>query len=474
MKNLGKIALFILFIPFALYAAVTASVSSQSVTVGEMVTYNLTVSGENIKRPNIHTLCDSEVISTSSQTSIQIINGDYQKSYVLSYKFIPQKTCEIQPIQVEVNGVLETTKPIKIEVKPMSAAKDADFILELRSDKKEVFVGEPFTIELIFKQKRDAEAVDSKFIPPELTGLWIKGESDPVRFNHGDYTVTKISYMVAAQRAGTLSIKPAQMRIASRDSMKDSWGAWIPQIKWRTYFSNELNVDVKPLPSGVGLVGEFSISAHADKTVVNVNDAVNVTIEVQGDGNLEDITSFKPYIDGVSVFDEKIQISGSTLTQKIAFVSDSDFTIPSFSLKFFDPKTSKIKTISTKPIKITVKGAKQKSELKIKRQEGAESAVQNTAQNNGGFSFSSLLLGFLLGVIVGGFVMFVKPWERLKKEKSYSIKDPKVLLVKLLPYKNDEEVQKIVDILEKNIYSNANIQIDKKLLKEIVKKYDIS
>ena len=471
MKNLGKIALFIFFIPLALYAEVSASVSSQSVSVGEMVTYNLKVSGENIKRPNIHTLCESEVIATNSQTSIQIINGDYQKSYVLSYKFIPQKSCEIQPVQVDVNGVIETTKPIHIEVKPMSAAKDADFILELKSDKHKVFVGEPFKIELVFKQKRDAQAVDSKFIPPELNGLWIKSESDPERYNDAKYTVTKISYMVAAQRAGRLSIKPAQMRIASRDSTKDSWGAWIPQIKWRTYFSNELNVDVEPLPSGVGLVGEFSISAHADKTVVNMNDAVNVTVEVVGDGNLEDIASFKPYIEGVSVFDEKIQISGDTLRQKIAFVADEDFTIPAFTLKFFDPKSSEIKTIKTKPIAIKVRGSKKKAPLTIKRQEAQEDVTQAAVD---GVKSIWLFVSFLAGLVAGVVVMILQPWKRYKREKSVSIKDPKTLLVKLLPYKSDPQVQKMVEILEKNIYSAAKIELDKKELKELLKKYEIS
>ncbi len=474
MKNLGKIIFIIFLFPLSIFANVSASVSSSVVSVGDMVTLNLTISGENIQRPNIHSLCGTDVISTSSQTSIQIINGDYQKSYVLSYKFIPQKSCEIKPLQVEVNGVIETTKPIKIEVKPMVAAKDANFVLELHSDKKEVFVGEPFKIELIFKQKRDAEAIDSKFIPPELTGLWIKRESDPERFNNGAYTVTKITYDVAAQRAGKLEISPAQMRIASRDSMKDSWGAWIPQIKWKTYFSNALEVDIKPLPSGVGLVGHFNISAHADKTEVNVNDAVNVTVEVVGDGNLEDIPSFKPYINGVSVFDEKIQISGDTLTQKIAFVADEDFTIPPFTLKFFDPKSSKIKTIQTEPIAIKVKGAKAKSKLTIKRQEGATQSGHTSGSTTDGFGGIWLLLAFIAGIVLGAVLMFVKPWERFKKEKTHSIKDPKVLLVKLLPYKNDPQVQKIVEILEKNLYSGAHIELDKKEIKELLKKYELS
>ena len=367
MKNLGKIALILFLIPHAMYASIKATLDSNYVELGEMVTYSLTISGEDVERPNIHTLCDSDVISTSSQRSIQMINGDVKKSYVLSYKFIPQKSCEIPPISIEVDGKVEKSNVVSLKIASGVVKKDAAFVLTLSSDKKEVFVGEPFEVTLLFKQREDAEAVDSKFIAPKLKGFWIKEESKPVRYKEGRYVITKLTYTMAAQRVGSLKISRAQMRIASRTNTKDTWGAWIPQIKWKTYFSNALDVQVKALPSGVNLVGDFSISVNTDKNEINSNEALNVTVEVNGVGDLEDIKSFKPYIDGVSVFDEKIVIKGTKLSQKMAFISDRDFTIPPFKLKYFDIKTSQIKTISTKSIDVKVKGSKEKPTLTIKR-----------------------------------------------------------------------------------------------------------
>ena len=471
MKNLGKITFLLFLIPNVLFGAVSARVSAKSVSMGESITFSLNVSGENIKRPTIYTLCNSDVTSTGTQTSIQIINGSYQKTNILNYQFTPTKSCTIKSIEIDIDGVKHKTKAINIEVKPMDVAKDSAFILTLNSNKKEVFVGEPFVVTLLFKQRRDAEAVDSKFIAPELKGFWMKDESEPKRYNDGDYTVTKLSYTLSAQRSGKVEIKPAQMKIASRDSKKDSWGAWIAQIKWRTYFSNELSLDVKPLPNGVDLVGDFTIKAIADKNTINVNEAANITIEVNGDGNLEDIKSFKPFIDGVNVFDEKSVVKGHKLTQKMAFVSDRDFIVPPFTLKFFNPKTKQINTISTKAIKIAVKGAKAKQSLNIKREEPIASQI--VYGNNSGINNVWIILSFIIGTLFGVLLMVVKPWKFIKKEKSFSIKDPKVLLVKLLPFKNDEEVNEIVNILEKNIYSNESIKIDKKLLKEILKKYKL-
>jgi len=472
MKNLGKIAILLLLLPHVIYAGVTASVDLKSVTLGEMVTLSLNVSGEDIQRPNIQVLCDTDVISTSSQTSIQMINGDYRKNFILSYKFMPQESCTINPIDITIGNQVHKTKPISIEVKPASALKDADFILTLQSNKKSVFVGEPFEVTLLFKQKNNAEAVDSKFIAPVLKGFWIKEETKPRSYREGNYTVTEIKYTMAAQRFGTLKVEKAQMQIASRANTRDSWGSWIPQIKWRSYFSNDLSINVMRPPASVDLVGDLSISVKADKTEINANEAINVTVEVNGEGNLEDIKSFKPYIDGVSVFDEKISIKGTKLTQKMAFISDSDFTIPPFTLKYFNPKTKDIQSVSTKEISVKVKNAKPKEELKIKRQDSKEVQPQAKITQSELPSFY-MLISLVSGFIIGVVLTLLKPWRVFNREKSISLKDPKALLIKLLPYKHNEDVKRVIDDLESSIYSENGLKVEKKVLKDILKKYEI-
>lgn len=472
MNNFFKLLFLLIITTQFVYATVTAKVDYKTVELGEMVTFYLDISGENIKRPNIQRLCDTDVISTSSQTSIQVVNGEYRKSYILGYKFVPTKSCKIDPIEIDVNGKKEFSNSVDVNVKPVSGAKDLDFVLTLSSNKKELFVGETFKLTLTFKQRTDSKAVDSEFEPPKFKGFWVKNESAPQREKDGKYTITKIVYTMAPQRAGKTTITKAQMRIASRSNKADSWGAWIPTIKWKTYFSNELEVDVKPLPSGLNLVGDFSITAIADTKEIEANEAVNVKIEVLGNGNLEDIKSFKPTIDGVSVFDEKIVIEGTKLTQNIALVGEKDFVIPPFSLKYFDPESKKSKTVSTKEIFVKVKNKKAKEKLTIKRDE--EAGIELKRASNNGFSKSMIILIFLIGLVSGVLIMLLKPWGRFKNAKSISIKDPKILLMKLLPFKDNEDVKGIVDILEKSLYSEEKLKYDKKALKEIMKKYDIS
>jgi len=470
MRNLGKIVLVLVLLKLTLDANIKASVDASSVELGEMVTYSLLLSSTDANRPVLQTLCGVNVISTSSQRSIEMINGKVSRGKTFSYQFVPQKDCVIEPIELEVDGVIQKSNAVEIKVTQGVANADADFILSLESSTKEVYVGEPFEVTLLFKQKQGAEAVDSKFIAPELKGFWIKGESQIPMTQEGNYVVTKVVYEMAAQRAGELNISKAKMSVASRSHSRDSWGSWVPKIKWRTYYSNELNMNIKPLPSGVNLVGNFSIMASVDNNEINANEALNLTLEVLGDGNLEDIKSFKPYINGVNVFDEKISIKANKLTQKIAFVAQNDFIIEPFTLKYFDPKTKEIKTIRTNKIEIKVKNSKPKEKLVIKKESNNEQVIVESNEN-----ISSLwaMLIFIVGLILGLAIGLVKPWKNFKKRKRLSLKDERVLLVKLLPYKDNADVKKIIETIEQNIYYDTKTEVDKKLLKEIVKRYEL-
>ncbi|ADN08733.1 BatD family protein [Sulfurimonas autotrophica] len=479
MKNLGKkIIIIFSLLATAIYANVVAKVYPKNVVSGEVATYTLTITGGEVNKPVISTICGSNVLGTSSQTSIQMINNDYKKSYVLSYQFMPQKNCVIAPVNVEVDGRMEQSNSVKVTVKPAVQDKNADFVVNLIPSKTKLFVGEPFNLQLVLKQKKDAEAVDSKFIAPDFKGFWVKGESQATRTEEGDFIITKAMYRLAPQREGNLTIQPAQLKIATRISSRDVWGGFMPQVKWKSYFSNEGHIKAKPLPNNAKIVGNFTISATADKLEINPNEAVNVTVKVVGDGNLEDIKSFKPYIPDVNVFDEKINIKGNTLTQKLAFVSDKDFTIPPFSLAFYNLKTKRVEKISTQPIHIKVNGAVKKTELKIQRDDSIKTSEKSlhVTQKREVLSKVWIVAAFVAGLLIGILIMlFVKPVKFLKKEKALNLNDEKLLLIKLLPYKDkDEEVKKIVDVLEANLYASKKEKIDKKILKEILKKYDIS
>jgi hypothetical protein len=477
MKNLGRIVFLIIVSALSLSASVTAKVTPEILYSGDEATYSLSVVGEKVTKPILKSICGSDVLATSSQTNITMVDFETKKSYIFSYKFAPQKSCTIEPVSVEVDGKHELSNSVTLTIKPATQNKNEDFLLQLKSAKKELFVGEPFDLTLILKQKKSAEVLDSKFIAPDFQGFWIKSESLPQREESTEYIITTMHYTLAAQRVGKLTIKPAKLRIAKRVNTPDMWGSFMPQIKWKSYFSNSVDIIAKPLPGGLKLVGNFTISAKADKDTIGKNEAVNVTVEVVGDGNLEDIESFKPEVDGVNVFAQKIKIEGNKLIQKLAFVADDDFTIPSFSLKFYNQKARKIETIKTKPIPIHVRGGAKKVEsLTIKRDQGTSVVNNENIKRRSLPSFLWLVIVFVLGVAIGVFLtLFMRSFAFIKPKNLFEPRDQKVLLMKLMPYRDeDSDVAALIDTLESNIYRGQKREIDKKLLKEIISRHNIS
>ncbi|MDF1876434.1 BatD family protein [Sulfurimonas sp. SAG-AH-194-L11] len=476
MKNLGKILTLLILFLSSLSAGVTASVSPNDVFVGDTTTYMLTITGSGVKKPVMSDICGNQITATGSQTSIQATNGEYKKSYTLSYQFTPKKSCTIAAVGVEIDGKIEYSNSVDVNVLPRTQDLSADFVLEFKSSVQELYVGEPFKLTLLLKQKRGIQVADSKFIAPEFKGFWIKSESQPQRTQDSKYMTTKVVYELAPQREGKLSIEAAELKVASRVASTD-WMGGFAQVRWRTYYSNTLDISVKALPENVKIIGDFTIEADVDKREINPNEAVNLKIKITGVGNLEDIESFKPFISDVNIFDEKIQLTSNSLSQKIVFVSERDFTIPTFELKYFDINTKEVKTIKTEPIEIKVQGNMAKKELSITRGEAVvpktvEEAKREVVEKN---NYLYLSLAFILGLSIGIALMLLRGIKFSKKSKTFDIKDEKVLLIKLLAFKDsDKDVEELVRILENNIYSKEKIALNKKKLKEVLKKYDIS
>lgn len=481
MKSLGKLFILFLFLVSSLYGGVSASISPKTATVGDVVTYSLKIDGSNASEPAIYQLCGQNIISSGSRTNIEMIGSDYKKTRTLVYQFVAQKSCTIKPIEVEINGVKEKSNSVALVVQKTSPSSGGqNFMLNYTLSKTDPYVGESVTLTLTLKQKQSASVVDSKFLPSNFKGFWKKSESKPTRANDGEYMITTVRYVLTPQREGNITIAPAQLRVAARVNSGGWNPSFMPQVQWKSYFSNELNLHVKPLPNNAKLIGDFSIKAQADKTEVNPNEALNVTVTVQGEGNLEDIESFKPHIDGVNTFDEKNELGNNILTQKLVFVSDHDFTIPPFTLTYFDTKTKQLKKIQTKPLEIKVKGslAKTQAPLTIKKEHVKEEVqtpqqpVKVEEKNNPLYIVAALIAGILIGIVL---MLFKEKQLKKNGTKKFSLKDEKLLLIKLLPYKDsDIEVRKIVEILEKNLYASEKESIDKTKLKEIVKKYDIN
>jgi hypothetical protein len=289
-------------------------------------------------------------------------------------------------------------------------------------------------------------------------------------------------YAMSAQQSGKLSLGPLRWDIKVRSRTRDYWGTFLASAKVRTVFSDEVDIEVKPLPDGISLVGNMQIVVNVDKTEINAGEAVNVTIEVKGRANIEDIEPFKIHLNGAQAFMEEPKVSHylqnnryfGSFIQKAALVAQRDFEVPSFELSYMDVETDTIKTIKSAAISVKVLNAVPlvKQELKISRpddlvEEEVEVLEAGLSTLQGAF--------LLLGGLILGLVLSLLPWRKvLKRDKTkhtVSAKESKEVLQLLMSnMSEDKEVEDLVQKLSENLYEGKSHVIDKKQLKEVVKR----
>lgn len=134
-----------------------------------------------------------------------------------------------------------------------------------------------------------------------------------------------------------------------------------------TRASEPLKIQVEPLPSGApagftGLVGDFEITAMADKYSVKMGEPLNIKVKVEGQGNASGIEklnlnlppAFDLYEDKSTSEFVRPGYSQKIFDYLLIPKEKGSFTIPSFEISSFDPRTRTYVTRKSEPIRIEV------------------------------------------------------------------------------------------------------------------------
>jgi hypothetical protein len=486
MKNLGKIIIFLHFFYSILNAEVSidAYVDKENVALGDSVVFNLKINGNDKEGsiPNILRLGGYKIDQKAQSTSIQMINGDIKKMQKFTYTFTPSKNTIIEPIKIKIAGKIYTTKKIAIRVLKNHNNEEKGFKLTIKAEKKNLYVGEPFLVNLLYQQKLSVSILDIKLInAPGKENFWVKKQGKEEERKTNNLKIVKIPYVYSAQKAGRLNISEAQIKVATPVPQRDSWGMFVQSNKWNTLISQAVSVKVKPLPDGINFVGDLSLKVKIDKQEVKANEAVNIEYYISGKANVEDIPKIDFNIDNATVFSEDKEVkhyieSGKyrgTFIQKIAIVATSDYTIPAFDLKYFNTKSKTIQTLHFDATNIKVTGGTLKQKIEPIEIEKSPFGSKEDIQVQKGFStWLALSIIFIVGVLVGLFLAYLfykQPSKHYKKQRDLKYKyDQKYLLKLFLPFANStQEIDTMINQLSENIYEGKNHIIDKKLSKKL-------
>ncbi|MFA5713290.1 MAG: BatD family protein, partial [Bacteroidales bacterium] len=251
--------------------------------------------------------------------------------------------------------------------------------------KNRVVVGEPLTLSIKLYTKVPISGFeDVKF--PSFDTFWAQELHSPknlefARENVGGeiYDATLLrSYTLIPQQSGSISIDGAeivcQVRVkdASRGgrSLFDDFFDSYQNVRKRVV-APIAKVVVEPLPSGAppsfsGGVGNFTISSKLSKDSVAVNEALYLTVEIKGSGNLNLLELPNPSIpSSFESYDPKVadSKSGGVLSSKkfeypLIARAPGEYNFEAIEFSYWDIGEKRYKILKTSPLYLKVSNLK--------------------------------------------------------------------------------------------------------------------
>jgi hypothetical protein len=490
------IVLWQLFVALVFGGNVKAVVSDPNVVEGNGVRLMLEAAGADIKFPDINKIGDYVVEGTSktSQSSYRIDNGHTTSQQIekMVYSFTPTKDMTIPSFTIEVDGVSLKTDPIDIKIIKSSAP-----ILEVNQkvsmsmvvDKKSAYVGEPMLLTIFFNQSKYVDLMKVEYQKPQTKDFFLKEMGTEKVYQKDNYIVHEMRYIATPKYEGNITIDPARARVAERGRHRDPFfGTMIDTPIWSKIASNSVNIQIKPAPKDIDLVGDLNITEELDTTKVKANKPVNLTIKITGEGNLEDFEGPKYDIDGVTIYSDDATVTSkpvdgklvSSYEKKFVFIADHNFTIPSRNFSFFDYKRGERGTLETKSYDIEVEGATKAAPAVIQpqlpnspqadRDQIQQKVATDMSKEQYGSNLWMVLFAFISGIFVTLGAVKLIPYLKYKRVAN-PLKDSEAIKI-LYPHTSDDaKVEEMVRKLYAKKGGDKSIVIDKKELKELVKRY---
>jgi len=482
VQNLGKGILLLLGLVATLSAGITAYVDAHNVQSGDSVTFTIESDVENTVFPKISRIGDYAVLASPSSKSIQTINGRTMAKLSQSYVFQPFKGVTIPSFDVRVNGAVVKTEPIAITVSKRTQTLGKPYRFDIAIDKTSPFVGEEvrLTARITIDSLYNLEGLDLNL--DRLEGFWSNSEDKNWHGNRvGENIVFTRDFYLYPKHPGELEIPNYPVVGIMSDGRNR---LFFNESKRFIAYSNAIKLDVKPLPQGVTLVGNYLLNVQTDRFKTDAKQPVNLTIELFGKGNLDNFEGFNVEIPGVTVYADKPVITKerknglltSRALYKFALVSDRDYTIPSFAVTYLDPENGEVKTVRSDEVAIEVKGGVQRTATIQKADEPkSEAGVKNERQQHDAASEMSLFtLGVVLGLILGLLIPKLPEWfrqgrVRYDKYQSYpkrlqSAGTPKALLGLVIHHIDDPAMQPLIRKLETPLDKEAFKAVKKELI----------
>jgi hypothetical protein len=325
----------------------------------------------------------------------------------------------------------------------------ADISFMQKISKQNIYINETIKVTLQLKVTHDEHIDEVFFEEYDTSDFWIKSHKEKTIQKDKTFTIYSYEYLLDPKSEGYFTLTKQMIKVSSRAIRNNK--------RWLKVYSNPAFVKVLPLYDNLAIQGEdYSIKLEANKRIINENEPINLTLQIQGKGNIKDIQKYELQLNDQTVFNDApevdLKFEGNSyvgkFTQKFLVIANKEFIIPSLSLEYYNPKLRKVQTISTKPIYIQV--------LKQKVKNNDDSILK----------YIFTLFGIIMGVIITiGFRRFKKSYmvqntnvyKKIKSTRNF--KD----LYELLVQNNQDGKFNTIIIAIENILNDKTMQKHKPL-----------
>lgn len=424
---LSAILLFLTSIVFAGDNISFTASAKNTVEVGErfQIYYSINASGSNFNVSDFGSLVVLSGPNRSSSSSIQYINGKMSHSTELTFTYLVSATkkgeVHIPPATINVDGRTYKSNALTIKVvkgnaaqlpsnsngnqqsyqrsggtatSPNGTVKNDDLYIKATVSNTHPYLGQQVIITYRIYTKIQISDLSVKKLS-SFPGFWTKDLMDDNKqlqqstkiINGQQYVVAEVRKLALyPQKSGKLTIDPMELECLAqirtqpkRRRNYDPFGDFfddpffnrnVKNVKV-TIKSNPLILNVKPLPqenkpAGFdGAVGVYTFVSKIDRTKLNANEALTVTVIISGSGNLElveppvvkfpaDFESYDPKVTS-RIKTNSGAVNGYKKFEYLAIPRNpGDFIIPATTFSFFNPNDGKYYSYSSDEYKIHV------------------------------------------------------------------------------------------------------------------------
>ena len=365
------------------------------------LTYSVNQRAKDLRAPEF---TDFDYIAgpyTSQSSSTSFVNGKRTSSFTLTYTYTlmanQEGTFTIPPATIKVDGEQYTSNGVRITVlppdQPAPAATSNASAANQPRETTQINEGNIFIRTLVSKGKvHEQEAIllsyklyfagvdvaqfTNNTRLPEFKGF-LKQElevgeiqTELEHYNGRNYqTAVLYRTLLFPQRSGNITIDPAEfeavLRIQNRAQVRsifdDFFNSYTTATKAITAPGTTIHVDALPTgkPAGFsGGVGQFNISSTISSTDLQANEAVTLSITIQGTGNMKLLkTPSVDWPEGFEVYDPKVSnnfrntttgVSGTKTIEYLAIPrAGGSYTIPPILFSYYDTQADSYKTLAT-------------------------------------------------------------------------------------------------------------------------------